>query len=296
VAETITKDRDVVLRAEAIDLVRGDRALLDQVSITVRAGEHWALIGPNGAGKSTLLHVLATYAYPTAGHVDILGRRLGRVDVFALRPMVGLVTTHHPVRSARTVRELVLTGATGTTDLAARWRPTAADLAATSAAIEVMGLGRVAEARWRALSQGERARALIARALMGRPRVLLLDEPAAGLDLAGREQLLASLDALRDEQPKLATVLVTHHLEELPASTSHALLLRDGKMLAAGPAADVLTTERVSGCFDYPVVIARQAGRWQVLTDGVDRTSRPALTPDLGADAAAAGQGAAASG
>jgi len=293
VAETITDDQDVVLRAEAIGLVRGDRALLDQVSVTVRAGEHWALIGPNGAGKSTLLHVLATYAYPTRGRVDIFGRRLGRVDVFTLRPMVGLVTTHHPVRSARTVRELVLTGATGTTDLAARWTPTAADLAATSAAIAVMGLGRVAEARWPVLSQGERARTLIARALMGRPRVLLLDEPAAGLDLAGREQLLASLDALRHEQPELATVLVTHHLEELPATTSHALLLRDGKMLAAGPAAEVLTTGLVSACFDYPVVIVRRAGRWQVLTDAANR---PALTADLDAGTAAAGQGAAASG
>jgi len=270
VAETITDEQDVVLRAEAIDLVRGDRALLDQVSVTVRAGEHWALIGPNGAGKSTLLHVLATYAYPTRGRVDILGRRLGHVDVFTLRPMVGLVTTHHPVRSARTVRELVLTGATGTTDLAARWTPTAADVAGANGAIEVMGLARVAGARWPALSQGERARTLIARALMGKPRVLLLDEPAAGLDLAGREQMLASLDALRDEQPALATVLVTHHLEELPATTSHALLLRDGRMLASGPAAEVLTTELISACFDYPVVIARQAGRWQVLTDGGD--------------------------
>jgi iron complex transport system ATP-binding protein len=272
VAETIADDQDVVLRADAIDLVRGDRALLDQVSVTVRAGEHWALIGPNGAGKSTLLHVLATYTYPTRGRVDILGRRLGHVDVFTLRPMVGLVTTHHPVRSARTVRELVLTGATGTTDLAARWKATESDLAGTNAAIEVMGLGRVADARWTALSQGERARTLIARALVARPRVLLLDEPAAGLDLAGREQLLASLDALRDEQPELATVLVTHHIEELPATTSHAMLLRDGRMLAAGPAAKVLTTELISACFDYPVVIARQAGRWQVLTDGDDPT------------------------
>src|SRR5215831_11586723 len=165
----------------------------------------------------------------------------------------------------------MLTGAAGSTAMLAGWKPTAADFARADTAIEVMGLLRVAEARWPALSQGERARTLIARALMGTPRVLLLDEPAAGLDLAGREQLLASLDALRDEQPALATVLVTHHLEELPATTSHALLLRDGRMLAAGPAAEVLTTELVSACFDYPVVIARQSGRWQVLTDGADR-------------------------
>jgi len=263
VAETISADeQDVVLRADDIDLVRGDRALLGGVSLVVRAGEHWALLGANGAGKSTLLHLLATYAYPTRGRVDILGRRLGHVDVFTLRPLVGLVTTHHPVRSGRIVRELVLTGAVGTTDLMAGWKPTAADFARADAAIEVMGLRRVAEARWTALSQGERARALIARALMGRPRVLLLDEPAAGLDLQGREQLLVSLDDLRADLPELATVLVTHHLEELPASTSHALLLHDGRMLAAGPADQVLTSELVSACFDHPVTITRLAGRW----------------------------------
>ena len=112
------------------------------------------------------------------------------------------------------------------------------------------------------LSQGERGRTLIARALMSRPRLLLLDEPSAGLDIGGREQLLESLDELRGQHPDLASVLVTHHLEELPASTSHALLLRDGRVLAAGPADDVLTTELVSTCFDYPIAIARHAGRW----------------------------------
>ncbi len=112
------------------------------------------------------------------------------------------------------------------------------------------------------LSQGERSRTLIARALMARPRILLLDEPAAGLDIGGREQLLESLASLRASQPDLATVLVTHHLEELPPSITHAVLLRGGRLLAAGPAPEVLTTELVSTCFDYPVAIARQAGRW----------------------------------
>ena len=287
-------DQEVVLRASGVDLVRSGRLLLDQVTLTVRSGELWALLGPNGAGKSTLLRLLATYAHPTRGQVDILGQRLGRVDVFTLRPLVGLVTSHHPVPHGRTVREVVLTGATGTIDLMARWQPAAADLSRADAAIEVMGLAPVADARWPVLSQGERGRTLIARALAGRPRVLLLDEPAAGLDLAGREQLLASLDDLRERRPALAAVVVTHHLEELPASTSHALLLRDGATVASGPAADTLTSDLVSACFGYPVAIAQSAGRW-ACTAAASRTVR-APKPDLARDGAAAAPGASVSG
>jgi iron complex transport system ATP-binding protein len=252
----------VVLRAEGVDFVRDGRLLLDQITVTVRAGEHWALLGPNGAGKTLLLRIMATYAHPTRGQVDILGHRLGRVNVFTLRPLIGHVTMHHPVVPSRTVRDIVLTGATGTIELAALRTPSAAEQDRASALIDLMGLSRVTGSRWNVLSQGERSRTLIARALMPEPRLLLLDEPAAGLDVAGREQLLASIDGLRVRQPGLATVLVTHHLEELPASTSHALLLRGGRMLAAGTAGDVLTTELVSGCFDYPLAIARHAGRW----------------------------------
>lgn len=255
-------DPPVVLSARDVDLVRDDGELLSRVSVTVRAGEHWALLGPNGAGKSILLRVFASYAHPTRGQVDILGHRLGRVNVFALRPQIGYVTSHHPLASARTVREVVLTGATGTIELAARWEPSAAELASADGLVELLGLGRLADRRWPVLSQGERGRTLIARALMAKPRILLLDEPAAGLDIGGREQLLESLDELREGQPGLATILVTHHLEELPASTSHALLLRGGRVLAGGPADDVLTTELVSTCFDYPIAVARHAGRW----------------------------------
>jgi iron complex transport system ATP-binding protein len=261
-AEAITIGAGTVLEARDVDLVRGGRLLLDQITLSVRAGELWAVLGPNGAGKSTLLRLLATYAHPTRGQVEILGKQLGHVDVFTLRPLVSLVSTHHPVRPARTARDLVLTGATGTLDLAARWAPTPAESARTNAIIDLMGLTRLAASRWSLLSQGERSRALIARALMGSPRVLLLDEPAAGLDVAGREQLLASVAGLREREPELAVVLVTHHLEELPPGTSHALLLRDGRQLAAGPAGQVLTSDLVSDCFGYPVTVTGQAGRW----------------------------------
>ena len=232
------------------------------MSVAIRAGEHWALLGPNGAGKSTLLQIMATYAYPSRGHVELLGFRLGRVNVFDLRPWIGHVSPHHRVDLHRTVEEVVLTGTTGTIQLVQRREVSAAELSRAAALTELMGLADRADARWQVLSVGERGRTLIARALMAQPRLLLLDEPAAGLDVAGREQLVASLDNLRRRQPGLATVLVTHHLEELPASTTHALLLRAGRMLGAGPVGDVLTTELASACFGHPVAINKHAGRW----------------------------------
>src|SRR6516162_10059666 len=228
-------DPQTVLRLAGVDLVRGDRLLLDRVSVTVRAGEHWALLGPNGAGKSTLLRIMATYAHPTRGEVHILGHRLGRVNVFGLRPWIGQVSPDHPVAPARMVRHVVLTGATGTLELVPRWAPSPAERSRAAELIDLMGLSVLAGARWSTLSQGERGRTLIARALMPEPRLLLLDEPAAGLDLTARELLLDSLDLLRHQHPELASVLVTHHLEELPESTTHALLLRAGECLAAGP-------------------------------------------------------------
>ncbi|WP_026416309.1 ABC transporter ATP-binding protein [Actinomadura oligospora] len=251
-----------VLNADKIELVRSGRTLLDRVSMTVLTGEHWALIGPNGAGKSTLLGILGAYTHPTRGSAEILGHRLGRVNVHDLRALIGQVNPRHPLESARTVREIVLTGATGTIELVPRWTPTGAELSRADELIALMGLTPRADARWPNLSQGERGRALIARALMPNPPLLLLDEPATGLDLAARERLLTAIDVLRESRPDLTTVLVTHHLEELPTSTSHAMLLREGAVLASGPAGEVLTTDLVSACFDHPVTITRTNGRW----------------------------------
>jgi iron complex transport system ATP-binding protein len=265
-APTFPDDLDIVFQAASVDVVRDGQLLLDQVSVAVRAGEHWAVLGPNGAGKSTLLQIMATCAYPSRGNVDVLGHRLGRVDVFALRPRIGHVSVHHRVDPQRTVREVVLTGITGTIQLVPRREASAVELSRVAALTELMGLAGRADAPWQVLSQGERSRALIARALMAQPRLLLLDEPAAGLDVAGREQLLASLDDLRLRQPGLATVLVTHHLEELPASTTHALLLRGGRVLAAGAIGDVLTTELATACFGLPVAVSRLAGRWAAIS------------------------------
>ncbi|ONH29521.1 ABC transporter ATP-binding protein [Pseudofrankia asymbiotica] len=269
-----------VLRAESVDLVRGGRYLLREVDLTVRAGEHWTLLGPNGAGKSTLLGLLGAVTHPTRGTVRVLGRQLGKVDVRTLRADIGHVNPRHPLLSPLTVRQVVLTGATSTIDLVPRWTPSAEQERDADELIDLLGIDGIRAARWPELSQGERGRALIARALMPRPRLLLLDEPTTGLDVAAREQLLTGLDELRAEHPDLASVLVTHHLEEIPASSTHALLLREGEVVAAGDIEEVLTTDRVSACFDHPIRVARLDGRFVARAQPgrslTDRRSRPA--------------------
>ncbi|MGW4913681.1 ABC transporter ATP-binding protein [Streptomyces sp. NPDC004270] len=254
----------VVLRAADVHVVRDGRPILQEVSLTVRAGEHWALLGANGTGKSTLLGLLGALVHPTRGTVEVLGSRLGRVDLRELRTRVGHVDPRHPLTEPLRVRDVVLTGLTNSVAVLPRWRPTPEQTARADRLIETLGLAAHRETRWPTLSQGQRGRTLIARALMPEPRLLLLDEPATGLDLPGRERLLTALDALRRTHPHLATVLVTHHLEELPAGTTHALLLRDGRTLAQGPAADVLTGDQVGKCFDLPLTLERHGGRWTV--------------------------------
>jgi iron complex transport system ATP-binding protein len=257
-----------VLRAEDVHVVRDAGPILREVSLTVREGEHWALLGANGAGKTTLLSLLGALVHPTRGSVEVLGRRLGTVDLRELRSYVGHVDPRHPLRSPLRVHDVVLTGLTNSVERPPRWAPTPDQERRADDLIVTLGLADRRASRWPTLSQGERGRALIARALMPEPRLLLLDEPATGLDLPGREHLLDALDALRREHPRLATVLVTHHLEELPAGTTHALLLRDGRDLAQGTVGTVLTGDHVSKCFDLPLVLERRDGRWSVRVRG----------------------------
>ncbi|MCX5417199.1 ABC transporter ATP-binding protein [Streptomyces sp. NBC_00059] len=255
-----------VLRVRDAGIVRDGRPILSEVSLTVRAGEHWALLGANGAGKSTLLGLLGALTHPTRGTVEVLGHQLGRVDLRQLRTYVGHVDPRHALRSPLKVRDVVLTGLTNSVERVPRWSPTEGQLALAERLVELLGLAARRDARWPTLSQGERGRALIARALMPRPRLLLLDEPATGLDVAGREQLIERIDTLQRESPELASVLVTHHLEELPPGTTHVMLLRDGRCLASGPVDEVLTSESASTCFGHPVRLSRFEGRWSVRT------------------------------
>ena len=237
--------------------------ILREIDWTIAPGEHWALLGPNGAGKTTLLTLLGAVDFPSRGAVQILGEPMGRTDVFRLRERIGFVDARlgRQLASGLTVRQVVETGATGTVG----WFPErmgpdegrrATDL------LDSFGCGEIAERRFADCSHGERTRALIARALVPRPPLLLLDEPGSGLDLAGRETLLRALARLAADDPALALVITTHHLEELPASTTHAFLLREGCVVAQGSAEEALTDAALSECFGLPVIASRANGRW----------------------------------
>jgi iron complex transport system ATP-binding protein len=258
----VTSSR-AVLELSEVTYRRERKQILHGISFTVREGEHWALLGPNGAGKSTVLGFCGAVTHPTSGTVSVLGEQLGRVELARLRRMIGHVNPRHPLRSPLPVRDVVLSGITGTIELPPRWQPGEDEQDQAEALIKALGLAGKADERWPTLSQGERGRALIARALICRPRLLLLDEPATGLDLAAREQLLETIDLLDQAHPGTASVLVTHHLEELPATTTHAVLLAAGRVVAAGPIGGVITTGNVSAAFDYPVEVRRDDdGRW----------------------------------
>lgn len=253
--------RDVhVWRTDA----RGGRAtLLAGVDLAVADGEHWAVIGPNGAGKSTLLALLAAAAHPSSGAVEVLGRRLGDTDARALRALVGTVPDGLAERFGHrlSVREVVASGHEGRVVPSGRPHPEhVAERAARL--IGEMGLAGLAARAFATCSRGERQRALLARALMPRPRLLVLDEAAAGLDLPGRETLIRALERLSAAEPGLASVSVAHHLEELPASTTHSLLLRQGRIVAAGPVEEALSAPALERCFGLEVALERVDGRF----------------------------------
>jgi iron complex transport system ATP-binding protein len=272
-----------VLELKDVTFRRDGKQILHGVSFTVRAGEHWALLGPNGAGKSTVLSFCGAVAFPTSGTVCVLGEQMGHVELQALRRLIGHVNPRHPLRSPLTVRDVIITGLAGTIEIPLRWRPDAAGLERVDELIETLGLPGKAGARWPTLSQGERGRALIARALVARPRLLLLDEPSSGLDVAAREQLLETLDLLDQAHAGIGSVLVTHHLEELPTTTTHALLLSHGRVVAAGPAAETVTTEHVSDAFEHPISVEYHDGRWAARAARAARGRRPGpsqLSPD----------------
>ena len=265
-----TDDRTPIVATDGVDVVRGGRYLLSDISIRVHPGEHWALLGPNGAGKSTLLHILGAFGHPTHGTVDVLGARLGRVDMRALRTHIGHVDPRHRLDLPTTAHDVVLTGLTNTPELDRRRTYTDAEHRRADELLDILGMASRRLLPWTTMSQGERGRTLVARALIGSPSLVLLDEPATGLDLAAREQLLIGIDELRSQVPDLASIMVTHHLEDLPTSTSHALLLAEGRSIAQGPVDAALTSATVSACFDHPVQLDRVRGRWSATTRRTD--------------------------
>ncbi|MGO3326167.1 ABC transporter ATP-binding protein [Gordonia sp. (in: high G+C Gram-positive bacteria)] len=264
-----------VLRLDAVTFRRNGREILHGIDLTVRAGEHWALLGPNGAGKTTVVGFCAAQTHPTTGTVDVLGRRLGRVDMQALRRHIGHVNPRHPLRSPLSALEVVLTGFTGTIDTAMRWEPSTGQLERARRVVAEVGLADRSDSLWPEMSQGERGRTLVARALAPEPDLLLLDEPTTGLDVAAREQLLETVDSLAHTSPDVASILVTHHLEELPETTSHAMVIAHGDVVASGLVHDVVTTEVISNAFEHPIAVGHDGGRWSARAIG--RTARAAL-------------------
>jgi iron complex transport system ATP-binding protein len=254
---------DVVIALEAAGVRRGSTDLLTDVTWSVELDERWVVLGPNGAGKTTLLQLAAAELHPTTGAVRVLGERLGRVDVFELRPRIGLTSAALAGRMPAGERVLDLVVSAGYAVLG-RFREEyeRSDEGRARGLLYQLGAVHLAERQFGTLSEGERKRVQIARALMTDPELLLMDEPAAGLDLAGREQLLARLAALAADPDAPTIVLVTHHVEEIPLGFTHGMLLRGGQVVAAGLLTDVMRPDLLSVTFGTPLALDRLDGRY----------------------------------
>ncbi|WP_242606036.1 ABC transporter ATP-binding protein [Frankia sp. Cppng1_Ct_nod] len=254
---------DVVLRLDAVTVVRDGATLLSDIHWTVADGERWVILGPNGAGKTTLLQVAASRVFPTLGTVELLGGRLGEIDVFDLRSRVGLASSAvaDVLPTHERVIDVVMTAAWSVVGRAGE-KYADDDLRRARDLLVQVGCRNLIERRYGTLSEGERKRVQIARALMTDPELLLMDEPAAGLDLGAREALLRHLTRLVADPLSPVTVIVSHHVEEIPPGITHALLLRAGSVAAAGPVATTLTGPLLSACFGIPLKVSVSAGRF----------------------------------
>jgi iron complex transport system ATP-binding protein len=254
---------DAVLELAGVTVRRGQATLIENIDWTVEEDERWVVLGPNGAGKTTLLQVASAQIHPTSGVAGILGEVLGTVDVFELRPRIGLTSAALAERIPRAerVHDVVVSASYG---VIGRWREHYDELDHVRAEelLTEVGADLLTDRTFGTLSEGERKRVQIARALMTDPELLLLDEPAAGLDLGGREDLVSTLSVLAMDEMSPATVLVSHHVEEIPPGFTHALLLRAGRVVAAGPLERVLTEEVVSATFGMPLTLRYEDGRW----------------------------------
>jgi iron complex transport system ATP-binding protein len=253
-----------VASLEKVGFVRDGRAILSDISWTIDQSERWVIVGPNGAGKTTLLGMLASFVQPSQGSVTILGERLGRTDVFELRPRVGFASSDMARRipDNESVTDAVLTAAWGVTG---RWQETYEDIDVRRATrvLSEWRLDHLASHYVGTLSDGERKRVQIARAVMTDPELLLLDEPAGSLDVGAREDVIEMLDHFSSEASSPAMVMVTHHVEEIPTGFTHLLVLQAGKIVAKGPIAETLTGDVMSEAFGRPLSITHNNGRYQ---------------------------------
>lgn len=249
---------------DAVEVVCSGRRLLGPVDWRVEAGERWVVLGPNGSGKSTLLKVAGGVERPSSGTVHLLGAAVGSVDLRQLRRRIGMAgpSLGHRLARGLTALEVVLTGADSS--LAPWWGAQGCGHASTAEELLALaGLGSRADQAWESLSDGERQQVLLARTLMGSPELLLLDEPAASLDLGNREAMVSRLQRLTVERPELPVVLVTHHPEEIPPGFTHGLCLKAGKVTASGPLEEVMVPSVLSSCFGLPLHVDCSGGRWR---------------------------------
>jgi iron complex transport system ATP-binding protein len=259
----VSSEDDLVIDVDAASVVRGAKFLLREVSWQVELDERWVVLGPNGAGKTTLMSLAAARLFPTTGRVRVLGEQLGRVDVHELRTRIGLSTVglHDRIPPEETVLDVVVTASWS---VVGRFTESydERDLRRARALLAQLGAGALADRLYGTLSEGERKRVQIARALMTDPELLILDEPAAGLDLGGREDLVARLGALAMDADAPAMVVVTHHVEEIPAGFTHALVLREGGVVASGLLRQTVTSEHLSAAFGLPLRVRYAGGRF----------------------------------
>ncbi|ODR21354.1 iron ABC transporter ATP-binding protein [Mycolicibacterium porcinum] len=256
-------DPDLLIDFARVTLRRGGNTLVGPITWTVELDERWVVIGPNGAGKTSLLRIAAATEHPSSGTAYVLGERLGRTDMTELRARVGLSSSalSQRIPDTEVVRDLVVSAGYA---VLGRWREDYEDVDYAQAVdmLESVGAEHLAERTYGTLSEGERKRVLIARSLMTDPELLLLDEPAAGLDLGGREELVARLTDLAADPDAPAMVLVTHHVEEIPVGFSHALILSEGRAVASGLLTEVLTAENLSKAFGQSIALDVIDGRY----------------------------------
>jgi iron complex transport system ATP-binding protein len=258
-----------VLRLDGVGVRRSGRWIIESIDWTVRSGDRWVVVGPNGAGKTTLLAIASTYLWPTVGTVDVLGRRIGRVDARELRRRVGYVSAALGAQIDEDLRVVDVVVSARDAALAPWWSTFGDDDRALAlGSLARMGCDQFAERSFGSLSSGERQRVQIARTLMTAPELLLLDEPAAGLDLGAREDLVERLAGLATAPSPAGIVLVTHHLEEIPPGFTHALVLADGRCVAAGPIESALTAATLSAAYGLELRLDAADGRYHARRAG----------------------------